>query len=156
MLLPSFGSWLAKLAVIGVFLAAYNIPVTFHTIMSVVGGNSLANTVSFTPGGVGVTQAVNSVSLSSVTSPTNAAAYSLGQQIIVTAWNCVFALVLVVWVFGWTGGKQLVGRVVHGREGEGGGAVGGPQGPPGREEGGQAVGRRRLICSRRSRFTRTG
>jgi uncharacterized membrane protein YbhN (UPF0104 family) len=109
-LLPSFGSWLAKLAVIGVFLAAYNIPVTFHTIMSVMGGNSLANTVSFTPGGVGVTQAVNSVSLSSVTSPTNAAAYSLGQQLIVTAWNCVFALVLVVWVFGWTGGKQLVGQ----------------------------------------------
>ena len=109
-LLPSFGSWLAKLAVIGVFLAAYNIPVTFHTIMSVVGGNSLANSVSFTPGGVGVTQAVNSVSLSEVTSPTNAAAYSLGQQIIVTAWNCVLALVLVVWVFGWTGGKQLVGQ----------------------------------------------
>ena len=68
MLLPSFGSWLAKLAVIGVFLAAYSIPVTFHTIMSVIGGNSLANTVSFTPGGVGITQAVNSVSLSSVTS----------------------------------------------------------------------------------------
>ncbi len=109
-LLPSFGSWLAKLAVIGVFLAAYSIPVTFHTIMSVMGGNSLANTVSFTPGGVGVTQAVNSVSLSSVTSPTNAAAYSLGQQLIVTAWNCVFALVLVIWVFGYTGGKQLVGQ----------------------------------------------
>ena len=109
-LLPSFGSWIAKLAVIGVFLAAYNIPVTFHTIMSVVGGNSLANSVSFTPGGVGVTQAVNTVSLSNVTSPENAAAYSLGQQIIVTAWNCVFALVLVVWVFGYTGGKQLVGE----------------------------------------------
>ena len=109
-LLPSFGSWLAKLAVIGIFLAAYSIPVTFHTIMSVMGGNSLANSLSFTPGGVGVTQAVNSLSLSEVTSPTNAAAYSLGQQIIVTAWNCVFALVLVVWVFGWTGGKQLVGQ----------------------------------------------
>lgn len=109
-LLPSFGSWLAKLAVIGIFLAAYKIPVTFHTIMSVVGGNSLANTVSFTPGGVGITQAVNSVSLSSVTSTTNATAYSLGQQIIVTAWNCVFAVGLVVWAFGWTGGKQLVGQ----------------------------------------------
>ena len=109
-LLPSFGSWLAKLAVIAVFLAAYNIPVTFHTVMSVVGGNSLANTVSFTPGGVGITQAVNSVSLSSVTSTTNAAAYSLGQQLIVTAWNCVFALALVIWVFGYTGGKQLVGQ----------------------------------------------
>jgi len=108
-LLPSFGSWIAKLVVIGIFLAAYNIPVTFHTIMSVVGGNSLANTVSFTPGGVGITQAVNSVSLSSVTTTANATAYSLGQQIIVTAWNVVFATALVIWVFGWTGGKQLVG-----------------------------------------------
>ena len=147
MLLPSFGSWLAKLAVIGIFLAAYSIPVTFHTVMSVVGGNSLANSVSFTPGGVGVTQAVNSVSLSEVTSPTNAAAYSLGQQIIVTAWNCVFALVLVVWVFG--GRREATrGRVVHRREGEGGGAVCRAQGPPGREEGGQALGRRRLIVPR--------
>ena len=109
-LLPSFGSWVAKLCVIGIFLAAYGIPVTFHTIMSVVGGNSLANTVSFTPGGVGITQAVNSVSLSSVTTTENAAAYSLGQQIIVTAWNAAFATLLVLWVFGWTGGKQLVGQ----------------------------------------------
>ena len=109
-LLPSFGSWVAKLCVIGIFLAAYGIPVTFHTIMSVVGGNSLANTVSFTPGGVGITQAVNSVSLSSVTTTETATAYSLGQQIIVTAWNAAFATLLVLWVFGWTGGKQLVGQ----------------------------------------------
>ena len=109
-LLPSLASWIAKLCVIGVFLAAYSIPVTFHTIMSVMGGNSLANTVSFTPGGVGVTQAVNNVSLADVTTPETATAYSLGQQIIVTAWNCVFAVVLVVWVFGWTGGRKLVGE----------------------------------------------
>lgn len=107
-LLPSFGSWVAKLCVTGVFLAAYGIPVTFHTIMSVIGGNSLANTVSFTPGGVGITQAVNNVSLESVTDPTTATAYSLGQQIIVTAFNVVFAVVMIVWVFGWTGGKLLV------------------------------------------------
>ena len=108
--LPSLGSWIAKLIVIAIFLAAYSIPVTFHSVMSVVGGNSLANSLSFTPGGVGVTQAVNSVSLAKVTSPENAAAYSLGQQIITTAWNCVFALLLVLWVFGWTGGKKLVGE----------------------------------------------
>lgn len=108
-LLPSFGSWVAKLVVLAIFLAAYSIPVTFHTVMSVVGGNSLANTVSFTPGGVGITQAVNSVSLSSVTTTANATAYSLGQQLIVTAWNVAFAVVIVTWVFGWTGGKQLVG-----------------------------------------------
>jgi uncharacterized membrane protein YbhN (UPF0104 family) len=106
--LPSFGAWTCKLIVIGIFLAAYGIPVTFHTIMSVVGGNSLANTVSFTPGGVGITQAVNTASLSEVTSPSTATAYSLGQQIITTAWNVAFASVLVLWVFGWTGGRQMI------------------------------------------------
>jgi len=107
-LAPSFVAWLAKLGVIGVFLAAYGIPVTFHTIMSVVGGNSLANTVSVTPGGVGVNQAVNAASLNDVTDTATATAYSIGQQLAVTAWNIVFALAVVVWAFGWTGGRTLV------------------------------------------------
>jgi uncharacterized membrane protein YbhN (UPF0104 family) len=103
-----FLGWGAKLAVIGIFLAAYGIPVTFHTIMSVAGGNSLANVASFTPGAVGITQAVNTASLNDVTDPTTAAAYSLGQQLITTAWNQIFAIALLVWAFGWTGGKQIV------------------------------------------------
>src|SRR5215211_2095238 len=57
--LPSFGAWLAKLGVIAVFLAGYGITVSFHSVMSVAGGNSIANTVSVTPGGVGVNQAAN-------------------------------------------------------------------------------------------------
>jgi uncharacterized membrane protein YbhN (UPF0104 family) len=108
--LPSLGAWLAKLGVTAIFLAAYSIPVTFHTIMSVIGGNSLANTVSATPGGVGINQAINSISLSSVTDPTTATAYSLGQQLAVTAWNVAFAIAIVVWAFGWTGGKALVSQ----------------------------------------------
>jgi uncharacterized membrane protein YbhN (UPF0104 family) len=107
-LLPSFVAWLAKLGVIAVFLAAYAIPVTFHTVMSVAGGNSLANTVSATPGGVGVNQAVNAASLSDVTDTATATAYSIGQQLAVTAWNIVFAVAIVVWAFGWAGGRQLV------------------------------------------------
>jgi uncharacterized membrane protein YbhN (UPF0104 family) len=106
--LPSFGAWAAKLGVIAVFLAAYSIPVTFHTVMTVAGGNSLANTVSATPGGVGINQAINTASLSEVTTPANAAAYSTGQQLIVTAFNVVFGAVLVVWAFGWSGGRALV------------------------------------------------
>jgi len=103
-----FLGWCAKLGVIGIFLAAYGIPVTFHTIMSVAGGNSLANVASFTPGAVGITQAVNSASLNDVTDPTTATAYSLGQQLVTTAWNQIFAIALLIWAFGWTGGKQLV------------------------------------------------
>ncbi|HEU6443462.1 MAG TPA: lysylphosphatidylglycerol synthase transmembrane domain-containing protein [Gaiellaceae bacterium] len=107
-LLPSFGAWLAKLGVTAIFLAGYGIPVTFHTIMSVIGGNSLANTVSATPGGVGINQAVNAAALKDVTDPATATAYSLGQQLAITVWNIGFAVVLVVWAFGWTGGKLLV------------------------------------------------
>jgi uncharacterized membrane protein YbhN (UPF0104 family) len=106
--LPSFGAWLAKLGVVAVFLAAYGIPVSFHAVMSVVGGNSLANTVSATPGGVGVNQAVNAAALRETTDASTATAYSIGQQLIVTAWNVTFAVALVVWAFGYSGGKQLV------------------------------------------------
>jgi uncharacterized membrane protein YbhN (UPF0104 family) len=106
--LPSFGAWLAKLGVIAVFLSGYGIAVTFHTVMSVMGGNSIANTVSVTPGGVGVNQATNVAALSDVTDAATATAYSLGQQLAVTAWNIVFAVALVIWAFGWTGGRVLV------------------------------------------------
>jgi uncharacterized membrane protein YbhN (UPF0104 family) len=106
--LPSFGAWLAKLGVIAVFLAGYGIPVTFHAVMSVMGGNSIANTVSVTPGGVGVNQAANVAALDNVTDAATATAYSLGQQLAVTAWNIAFAVVLVMWAFGWAGGRVLV------------------------------------------------
>jgi uncharacterized membrane protein YbhN (UPF0104 family) len=106
--LPSLGAWVAKLGVIAVFLAGYGITVTFHSVMSVVGGNSLANTVSVTPGGVGVNQATNVAALNDVTDAATATAYSLGQQLAVTAWNIVFAVALVIWAFGWAGGKILV------------------------------------------------
>ena len=106
--LPSLGAWLAKLGVIAVFLAGYGITVTFHSVMSVAGGNSIANTVSVTPGGVGVNQAANVAALGDVTDAGTATAYSLGQQLAVTAWNVAFAIVLVVWAFGWSGGKLLV------------------------------------------------
>jgi uncharacterized membrane protein YbhN (UPF0104 family) len=106
--LPSFGAWLAKLGVIAVFLAGYGITVTFHTVMSVMGGNSIANMVSVTPGGVGVNQATNVAALGGVTDPATATAYSLGQQLAVTAWNIAFAVAVVVWAFGWAGGRELI------------------------------------------------
>ena len=108
-LAPEVGAWFCKLAVIGVFLAAYGIPATFHTIMSVAGGNSLANVVSVTPGGAGVNQAVNSASLTHEdVDRATAIAYSAGQQLITTAWNVSLAVVLVAIAFGWAGGKRLV------------------------------------------------
>ena len=107
--LPEFLSWCCKLGVIALFLAAYGIPVSFHTVMRIVGGNSIANVASVTPGGVGVNQAFNVASLKGVTDSTTATAYSVAQQLVTTAWNIVFAVILVAWAFGWTGGRKLVG-----------------------------------------------
>ena len=107
-LLPQIGGYIAKVGVIAVFLAAYGIPVTFGSIMSVLGSNQLANIVSFTPGGIGVNQAFNTFALESYTDSTTATAYSLGQQLITTAFNVGFAILLICIVFGWQGGSKLV------------------------------------------------
>jgi len=107
-LLPEMGGYAAKVMVIIVFLAAYGIPVTFGSVMSVLGSNQLANLLSFTPGGIGVNQAFNTFALDSYTDSTTAAAYSTGQQLITTAFNVAFALILLCHVFGWSGGKQFV------------------------------------------------
>jgi uncharacterized membrane protein YbhN (UPF0104 family) len=107
-LLPQMGGYVAKVIVIIIFLAAYSIPVTFGSVMSVIGSNQLANILSITPGGVGVNQAFNTFALGSYTSSTNATAYSISQQLITTAFNVGYALVLVCVVFGWSGGSKLV------------------------------------------------
>ena len=107
-LLPEMGGYAAKVMVIIVFLAAYGIPVTFGSVMSVLGSNQLANLLSFTPGGVGVNQAFNTFALDSYTDSTTAAAYSTGQQLITTAFNAGFAILLLCHTFGWKGGSQLV------------------------------------------------
>jgi uncharacterized membrane protein YbhN (UPF0104 family) len=106
--LPACASFLARLGIVAVFLAAFSIPVSFHTVVAVGGANSISSSLSFTPGGVGVTQALNVVVLDSVTSASNATAYSVAQQLIVSAWDVLFAILLVAWVFGWSGGRDLV------------------------------------------------
>ena len=110
--LPSLLSWLCKLAVIGIFLAAFAIPVTFESIMWVTGSGSLANVASFTPGAVGITQATNALALDTCCDVPKSVAvdYSTAQQLITTAWNVLVAIVLVVLVFGWSGGKLLVSQ----------------------------------------------
>jgi uncharacterized membrane protein YbhN (UPF0104 family) len=109
--LPSFLSWTCGRIVTAIFLAAFALPVTFESVMWVTGSGSLASVASFTPGGVGVTQATNALALKTCchVAKSQAVDYSTAQQLIVTGWNQIVAIVLVVIVFGWAGGKQLVG-----------------------------------------------
>lgn len=107
-LVPQLLAWCCKVGVVAVLLAAYGIPVGFHTLFSVLGGNALANVASITPGGVGVNQAFNVASLHEATSPATASAYSVGHQLLSTVWNIALASVLVGVAFGRSGGKRLV------------------------------------------------
>ena len=106
--LPAFIAWCAGLGVTAIFLHAYDIPVNFDTLMRILAGNSIANVTSVTPGGAGVNQAFNVASLKGVTSSANATAYSVSQQLVTTAWNIVYGIILMTWAFGWSGGKLLL------------------------------------------------
>lgn len=44
-----------------------------------------------------MTQAMNSAALSGSTSAKTATAYSIGQQLIISAWDVLFAIILVSW-----------------------------------------------------------
>ena len=71
----------------------------------------LASVTSFTPGPSASPTATNALALKTCcdVAKHQAVDYSTAQQLIVTAWNQIVAIVLVVVVFGWAGGKQLVG-----------------------------------------------
>ncbi|MDX6411528.1 MAG: glycosyltransferase AglD [Gaiellaceae bacterium] len=106
--LPSLAGYTAKLASIAVFLAAFAIPVSFTSVMHVVGGNSVAGSTSVTPGGAGVNEAVTVVALARYTDAQTATAFSVEQHLVGTGWNVLFALILVSTVFGWRNGEALV------------------------------------------------
>jgi uncharacterized membrane protein YbhN (UPF0104 family) len=106
--LPALGSYLARLGIVAVFLGAYAIPVSFHNVAAVTASNSVSNSVSVTPGGAGVTQAMNTAALKDSANPSDVTAYSVAQQLIVSAWDIVFATVLMSWAFGWSEGRTLL------------------------------------------------
>ena len=112
---------------IAVFLAAFGIPVTFESVMWVVGSGSLANVASFTPGAVGVTQATNALALKTCCNVPNSVAvdYSTAQQLITTAWNQLVAIVLVLCGLRLDRRQAAGRRRLHGREGPGGRDEGG-------------------------------
>lgn len=106
--LPSIAGYSTKLIGTAIFLAAFAIPVTFDSILHVVGGNSIAGATAVTPGGAGVNEAVGVVALKHYTDPQTATAFSVAQHLVGTAWNIVFALILVPAVFGWRNGEAML------------------------------------------------
>ena len=105
--LPAVASFVSRLGIVAVFLAAFSIPVASTPCWPSPGRLDLQQPVVH-PRRRRVYQALNVVVLESTTSTANATAYSAAQQLIVSAWVVLFAIVLVAWVFGWSGGRELV------------------------------------------------
>ncbi len=91
-----------------IFMRGYGIPATISAVLLNTAANSIATLTAVTPGGVGTAQALTTVALNGIADPATIVAYSLTQQLTLTAWNCVFAALLVVVFFGYKGGKSIV------------------------------------------------
>ena len=114
----TFAGMIGGFLVEKIFFTVAGIFVYVYLLFSVPGSNSISNTVSLTPGGAGVNQAFNVAALNDVTDSQTATAYSVAQQLISTAWSILMAFVLLIWVFGWAGGKVLVQDSYEGAKGK--------------------------------------
>ena len=103
-------SYLARMGVNATFMHAYGVPVSARNVLLVIAANSISSTLAFAPGGVGTQQALASVALRRVAPASVVTAYSLGQQLITTAWNVVFGLVMLATTIGWSQTRELIAQ----------------------------------------------
>jgi hypothetical protein len=60
--------------------------------------------------GVGQTQALDVATLRRYASSGDIAAFSVTQDAVITIWNVVLGLVVMLWAFGWTQVRQLLSK----------------------------------------------
>jgi uncharacterized membrane protein YbhN (UPF0104 family) len=127
--LPSAASYCCRIGVNVVFMAAFDIPVTAFTVFLVASSHMLSGTFAITPGGVGQTQALDVATLRRYAPAGDVTAFSLTQDSVMTIWNVVLGLAVMLWAFGYTQMKALLssGRSgVRGSEASPGPGAGSP------------------------------
>jgi Lysylphosphatidylglycerol synthase TM region len=108
--LPSAASFCCRIGVNIVFMAAFGIPITAFTVFLVASSHTLSQVFAITPGGVGQTQALDVATLRPYASSHNIAAFSITQDSVITIWNVVLGVAVMVWAFGFTQMKDMVRR----------------------------------------------
>ena len=108
--LPSGASYCCRIGVNVIFMAAFGIPVTAFTVFLVASSHMLSGLFAITPGGVGQTQALDVATLSAHAASGSIAAFSITQDAIMTIWNVVLGLVVMLWAFGFDQVKKLLRR----------------------------------------------
>lgn len=104
--------WLCRFASFWLFLEAFQIGGSVQNVLLVMSVQTISGALPFTPGGAGAQQALLVATLSAESSRATVLAYSVGQQIAVTAWSVGLAILALFAVFRSTDWRRLV------REGE--------------------------------------
>src|SRR5262245_54179705 len=108
--LPSAASYCCRIGVNVVFMAAFGIPITAFTVFLIASSHMLSGLFAITPGGVGQTQALDIATLRRYAASSDIAAFSITQDSIMTIWNVLLGLVVMLWAFGLGGVKELLSR----------------------------------------------
>ena len=101
-------SYIARMGVNATFMKAFHIPVSIENVFLIVAASSISSTIAVAPGAVGAQAALATIVLQGVASPSAISAYAIGQQIITTAWNVTFGLILLAREIGWAKTRGLV------------------------------------------------
>ena len=106
--LPSAASYCCRIGVNIVFMAAFAIPITAFTVFLVASSHMLSGIFAITPGGVGQTQALDVATLRAYADTSSIAAFSVTQDAILTIWNVVLGIAVMLWAFGFNQVKRLL------------------------------------------------
>jgi uncharacterized membrane protein YbhN (UPF0104 family) len=105
---PSTASYACRIGVNLVFMSAFDLPVTAFTVFLVASSHMLSGIFAITPGGVGQTQALDVATLSKYAPTKNVAAFSITQDSIMTIWNVLLGIAVMLWAFGWNQMRDLL------------------------------------------------
>jgi uncharacterized membrane protein YbhN (UPF0104 family) len=107
---PSGASFACRIGVNIVFMAGFGIPVTVFTVFLVASSHMLSGMFAITPGGVGQTQALDVATLRNYANSSSIAAFSITQDAILTIWNVVLGIVVMLWAFGFDQMKKMLSK----------------------------------------------
>ena len=108
--LPQATAWVFRFASIWLMLTAFNVGASADTVLTVLAVQAVSSMIPFTPQGAGVQQALLVSALAGVASTATIAAYSVGQQLAIAAFNALYGIVALAVVFRTTDWRGLLER----------------------------------------------
>lgn len=107
---PQSIAWIFRFASIWLMLQAFQLDASVDIVLTVIAVQVAASMIPLTPQGAGVQQALLLTALSGVAAGATIAAYSVGQQIAIAAFNALFGFFALAVVFRTTDWRDLMRR----------------------------------------------